>query len=284
MKNKTILAIIMVAIMLAGCGKVDEEITAKAPEKKEETIVETEVEGIAEDVSGEEDEGTEKEIATEVVEKTTEETVPTEQVKSEDVQKTEKKKTEQKKTQSKTETPVVTTPVVSAPVTATPEPEVNKETCEHWYQAVDVEEYYPYIYEMKWGCNGCGYPLYDILGDGTAVNFSDMYSHPPCETDRYDEPCTGGGFHSELYYSGKCYQCHSEIIMRSCTYFYVMAERCMKNPGNFCEYEKVEDGCAYIKSCTCGKNLLVSGGQTGGLMVKKEICSHCGDVKTYPEK
>ena len=42
MRIKRILAIVMMAIMLVGCEKVDGEITAKAPEKKEEMIVETE--------------------------------------------------------------------------------------------------------------------------------------------------------------------------------------------------------------------------------------------------
>lgn len=276
MKKKLLTSILILAVIVAGCGKLDEKKILEAPEKQQDTTIDAE---IVNDnvVSQEEDEGT-----TEVVEETIEETVSVEQTQTEDVQKTEAKKTESKKTQTKTETPT-TTPVVSAPVVATPEPEVKVEECSHWYQPVEVEEYHPYIYEMKWGCNGCGYPLYDILEDGTAVNFSDMYSHPPCETDRYDEPCTGGGFHSELYYSGRCYECHSKIIMRSCTYFYVMAERCMKNAGDFGEYEKVEDGCAYIKSCDCGKNLLVSGDE-GGMMLLKEQCCYCGDEKTYPQK
>lgn len=276
MRIRTILAIVMVAVMLVGCGGV--ENNPKTSEKKEEKV-----EAVVKDIteSEGEDESTE-DITEDVVEEEVAEPVPDEPVANTETQKTEKKsqKTETKKNEAVV--PMVATPVVSESV-ATPEQEVEKATCQHWYQPVEVEEY-PYIYEMKWGCNGCGYPLYDILEDGTAVNFSDMYSHPPCETDRYDEPCTGGGFHSELYYSGRCYECHSKIIMRSCTYFYVMAERCMKNAGDFGEYEKVEDGCAYIKSCDCGKNLLVSGGQTGGLMVKREVCSYCGDEKTYPEK
>ena len=235
MKNKAILAIIMVAIMLAGCGKVDEKITAKAPVKKEETIVETEVEGIAEEVSQEEDERTIEELVTEVVEESTTETVPTEQVKSEEVQ-----KTEQKKTQTKTETPAVTTPVVNEPVIATSESEVKKEECNHWYQPVETKNCAS-IKQMVWACNGCGYALFDISS-----------------TD------------------------YSPIILRSCTTFYVMAERCIQNESNFGPYEKVETGHAYIKSCDCGKNLMVSG-EDGGMMLLKEQCCYCGDVKTYPE-
>ena len=278
MKNKAILAIIMVAIMLAGCGKVDEEITSKAPVKKEETIVETEVEGIAEEASQEEDEGTIEELVTEVVEESTTETVPTEQVKSEEVQ-----KTEQKKTQTKTETPAVTTPVVNEPVIATPESEVKKEECNHWYQPVETKNCAS-IKQMVWACNGCGYALFDISStDYSPINFPNMYVHPPCETDRFDEPCCGGGYHSEAYYYWEgCYECHAPIILRSCTTFYVMAERCIQNESNFGPYEKVETGHAYIKSCDCGKNLMVSG-EDGGMMLLKEQCCYCGDVKTYPE-
>lgn len=279
MKKRVLAVILLITIAIVGCGKMDRKTASNISDKKKESVVEKEMDGVVDAVSEKEDKGTEEELVEAMVEEVASESSPVEQVQTEKT-----KKSEQKKTQTKAEAPAVTTPVVSEPVATTPEPEVKVEECSHWYQPVEVEEYHPYIYEMKWGCNGCGYPLYDILEDGTAVNFSDMYSHPPCETDRYDEPCTGGGFHSELYYSGRCYECHSKIIMRSCTYFYVMAERCMKNAGDFGEYEKVEDGCAYIKSCDCGKNLLVSGGQTGGLMVKKEVCTYCGDTKTYPEK
>ena len=277
MRIRRLLAIMMVAVMLVGCGGVESK--PQTSEKKEEKI-ETVVEDITE--SGGEDKSTEENVEDAVKGEPTE-PVPDDTATPIETPKTETKSTKQKtetKKMTETVTPTVATPIVSEPV-ATPVPEVKE--CEHWYQPVETDTY-NYIYEMRWGCNGCGYALYDILGDGTAVNFADMYSHPPCETDRYDEPCVGGGFHSEGFYSGRCYRCHSECIMRSCSYFYVMAERCLKNPSNFGEYEKVEDGCAYIKSCDCGENLLVSDGLTGmGLMLKKEVCSYCGDVKTYPQ-
>lgn len=264
MKRKIIVMILLVVIMVVGCGRAEDRNTTKKSETKEKVQVDKVSKNDIEFVPQEEDNETEANVT----DATMVDTVPEEPEKSSDTKKMETKK------------PQVTTPVVSQPI-VTPEPAVKD--CQHWYQPVEEEEYTS-IHEMRWACNGCGYALYDILGDGTAVNFADMYSHPPCETDRYDEPCTGGGFHSESYYSGRCYHCHTEIIMRSCTYFHVMAERCLKNPSNFGEYEKVEDGCAYIKSCSCGENLLVSDGLTGmGLMVKKQVCSYCGDTKTYPQ-
>ncbi|MBQ8803240.1 MAG: hypothetical protein IJZ53_06390 [Tyzzerella sp.] len=281
MRIRRILAVVMVAIMLAGCGKVDEEITAKVPEKKEETIVETEVESIAEEVPGEEDEGTKEHLASEVVEESTVETVPTEQVKSEEVQKTEQK-TEQKKTQTKAETPAVTTPVVSEPTTSV-EPETKMEECTHLYEPVEWEEYTG-IRKMVWGCNGCGFPLFTIDPEThDAVNIPDLYFHRECYSEKLGmmcpKPC---GWHSEQYYMGYCYRCHGQIQMRCCDYFYKNTEYCVKNAGDLGGYEKVESDCAYIKSCSCGQNILMSGGEKGGLMLKREVCKYCGDVKTYP--
>jgi hypothetical protein len=272
MKNKTILAIIMVAIMLAGCGKVNEEITAKAPEKKEETIVETEVGSIAEEVSGKEDERT-----TEVVEENTEETVPVEQTHTEEVQ-----KTETKKTQSKTETPVVTTPVVSETVVATPE----VKECEHLYEPVETEEYERIEPHYIFGCNGCGFPLFTIDPDThDAVNIPDLYFHRECYSEKLGmmcpKPC---GWHSEVYYQGYCYTCHDEIQLRACTYFYVRAETCVQNTGDLGGYEKVEPGYAYIKSCDCGANTIMVGQNGKNLLLKKEQCVYCGHTKSYPEK
>ena len=277
MRIKRILAIVMVAIMLVGCS-VDEEITSKTPDKKKEIVAETEIRDEEDAVSQGEDEGTSEDNTEVAVEETTVETVPTEQTQSE-----ETKKTEQKKAQTKTEMPTVTTPVVNEPVIATPESEVKKEECNHWYQPVETKNCAS-IKQMVWACNGCGYALFDISStDYSPINFPNMYVHPPCETDRFDEPCCGGGYHSEAYYYWEgCYECHAPIILRSCTTFYVMAERCIQNESNFGPYEKVETGHAYIKSCDCGKNLMVSG-EDGGMMLLKEQCCYCGDVKTYPE-
>lgn len=280
MRIRTILAVVMVTVMFVGCGKVDERNSSKAVEKKDEIAHVDEVESVLEEVSGKEDEGTEEELATEVVAETTEEIVPTEQTQPEEVQKTEQK-TEQKKIQTKAEAPAVTTPVVSENVVATPEPEVNKETCEHWYQPVFEE--YTYTREMVWGCNGCGYPLFTIE-DGKPVHFSDMYVHPPCETDRFEEPCVGGGFHSEIFTSAKCAKCRGSVILRDCM-FSVMGLRCIKNEI-LGPYEKVEEEHvrAYIKSCDCGENFVTSGANGNGLLFVTETCCYCGDVINYPQK
>jgi len=278
MRIKKILAIMMVAIMLTGCGGVESKPqTSEKKEDKIETVVENVTESEGEDESTEE---TTEDVATEDAA----EGAPEEPVASTETQKTEKKsqKTETKK--NETVAPAVTTPTVSAPVTATPEPEVKVETCEHWYQPVETKNCAS-IKQMVWACNGCGYALFDISStDYSPINFSNMYVHPPCETERFDEPCCGGGYHSEMYYYWEgCYECHTPVILRSCTTFHVMAERCIQNESNFGPYDKIETGHAYIKSCDCGKNLMVSG-EEGGMMLLKEQCCYCGDVKTYPEK
>ncbi len=271
--KKIVLMVLIMAIMIGGCGRVDE--TSVAKEKKEENTVEEDLaEGNTE--NGEEGIATEEDTA-DVIEPPAE-TVPVED------EENREKKTQKQQSETKRETEQqVTTPIVSAP-TVTPELEEDKENCQHWYQPVETETC-TYIKKMTWACNGCGYALYDVSGvDYSPINFSNMYLHPPCETDRFEELCTGGGYHSEAYYYWEgCYECHTPIILRSCTTFHAMAERCVQNESNFGPYEKVETGKAFIKSCDCGKNLMVSDGQTGeGLLLKKEVCSYCGDVKTYP--
>lgn len=285
MKHIRLLAIVVVVIMLVGCGKVDEEITSKAPSNKE-AKVEKEIVDEIDTVSEKEDEGTQEETATEVVEENVDETVPTEQVKSEEVQKSETRKTEQKKVQTKTETPTVTTPVVNAPAVTTPEPEVKVEECTHWYQAVETEEYDRIEPHYIFGCNGCGFPLFTIDQEThDAVNIPDLYFHRECYSEKLGmmcpKPC---GWHSEVYYQGWCYTCHGEIQLRACTYFYVRAETCVQNVGDLGEYEKVEPGHAYIKSCDCGANTIMVGQNGKNLLLKKEKCVYCGDTKSYPEK
>ena len=281
MKKRVLAVILLVTITVVGCGKANEKTVSKEPSNKGKKV-EKEIAAEINTVSGKEDEGAQEESVTEVVEENATETVSTEPAQTKKEQKTENKKTEQKKVQ--TETPVVTTPVVSETAVSTPEPEVKVEECTHWYQPVETKNCAS-IKKMVWSCNGCGYALFDISStDYSPINFPNMYVHPPCETDRFDEPCCGGGYHSEAYYYWEgCYECHSPIILRSCTTFYVMAERCIQNESNFGPYEKVETGHAYIKSCDCGKNLMVSGDE-GGMMLFKEQCCYCGDVKTYPQK
>ncbi len=275
---------LLIAIAVVGCGKLDEEITSNTFDKTKDIAAETEIIDEEDAVSQGEDEGTSEDNTEVAVEETTVETVPAEQTQPEEVQKTENKKTEQKKVQ--TETPAVTTPVVSAPVVTTPEPEVKAENCEHWYQPVETEEYDRIEPHYIFGCNGCGFPLFTIDPEThDAVNIPDLYFHRECYSEKLGmmcpKPC---GWHSEVYYQGYCYTCHDEIQLRACTYFYVMAETCITNAGDLGDYEKVEEGHAYIKSCDCGKNLIVSGENGKGLLLKKEVCTYCGDTKTYPEK
>lgn len=269
--KKIILMILMVTIMVTGCGRIDENAVTKKIEKKEDVVMADEEQN--ENNSGEE-------IVTEDITKET----PTESAPVEVAQETEKQ-TEAKKTETKKKekvAPAVTIPVVSESV-ATPAPEVKG--CEHLYEPVEWEEYTG-IRKMVWGCNGCGFPLFTIDAEThDAVNIEDLYFHRECYSEKLGmmcpKPC---GWHSEEYYQGYCYRCHGEIQLRACTYFYKRAEYCVKNAGDLGEYEKVEEGHAYIKSCSCGQNILMAGGEKGGLMLKKEVCKYCGDEKAYPEK
>ena len=156
--------------------------------------------------------------------------------------------------------------------------------CEHWYQPEFKE--YTKIEHYIFGCNGCGYPLFTIQNHD-AVNLPDLYSHPPYYSEKLGRECTGGAYHSEWYYQGYCALCYTEIQLRNCTVFYVMGETCVKNEV-LGAYEKVETGrypCAYLKSCDCGNNVLLGDGREGvGLLIIKETCKYCGDVKTYPQK
>lgn len=275
MKKKLLTSILILAVIVAGCGKLDEKKTLEAPKKQQDTTVDAEI--VNDNIVSQEDEGTE-ELVEEAVEEVVPESVPVEQVEPKATQ-----KTEQKKTQNKTEAPVVTTPTVTEPV-ATPEPTVQE--CEHWYEPIETEEYNPIEPHYIFGCNGCGFPLFTIDPEThDAVNIEDLYFHRECYSEKLGmmcpKPC---GWHSEVYYQGYCYTCHDEIQLRACTYFYVRAETCVQNTGDLGAYEKVEPGHAYIKSCSCGKNTLMVGGEKGGLLLKKEVCKYCGDEKTYPQK
>lgn len=177
-----------------------------------------------------------------------------------------------------------TTPSTSQPIQTPTETKPSVTECEHWYQPEFKEctAKKHYIY----GCNGCGYPLFTIQNHD-AVNLPDLYSHPPYYSEKLGRECTGGAFHSEMYYQGYCATCHSEIQIRNCTVFYVMGATCIKNEV-LGAYEKVETGrypCAYLKSCDCGQNILLAGDDdNSGLLIIKETCKYCGDVKTYPEQ
>ena len=177
-----------------------------------------------------------------------------------------------------------TTPSTSQPIQTPTETKPSVTECEHWYQPEFKEctAKKQYIY----GCNGCGYPLCTIQNHD-AVNLPDLYSHPPYYSEKLGRECNGGAFHSEMYYQGYCATCHSEIQLRSCSVFYVMGATCIKNEV-LGAYEKVETGrypAAYMKSCDCGQNILLAGNDdNSGLLIIKETCKYCGDVKTYPEQ
>jgi len=175
MKIRTILAIVMVAVMLVGCGGV--ESNPKTSEKEKEKI--EEVMDIVE--SGGEDES-HKDTTEDVATEDTAEPVSDETVANTETPETENKsqKTETKKN-TETVAPVVTTPVVSESV-ATPEHEIKE--CEHWFQP----EFngYEIIEHYSFACNGCGYQLCTLQNctDSNnesridAVNLPDLYSHP----------------------------------------------------------------------------------------------------------
>lgn len=261
-KAKTIvllLCIILTAVA-PGCGK-KEKVAKIAVKNEEVNILEEDIVEIKEN---------EQEVKEEVQEEVKEDIVDL----KEEVKEPEKKKEE---TQKK---PVQSTPSTTPTVT-TPAPEEVK-PCEHWYQPVETEEY-EMIKHYVYGSNCCGYPLFEIV-DHDAVNIPDLYVHPDYHDEESGIDCTlkFTGWHSECYYQGYCYTCHEEIQLRSCTVFTVRAEKCVQNEGTLGAYEKVEEGAAYIKSCDCGKNLLMWGSNGKGLMIKKEQCSYCGDIKMYP--
>lgn len=269
MKKRVLAVMLLIAIAVVGCGKVDEEITSNTFDKTKDIAAETEIIDEEDAVSQEEDEGTQEETATEVVEESTAETVPTEQTQPEKTQ-----KTETKKTQTKTETPAVTTPVVSETVAITPE----VKECTHQWKLEETTYEFSKTYTN--GCNGCGYPLYQITEEGVKP-LENLYFHPPYETERYEEPCCGGGFHNESLTSGRCYFCGGGVVYRQCMWK-EMGKRCSQNYA-LGEYEKVEfdqNHFMYLNSCDCGKNWIIIGGEDGkGLVFVREYCTVCGEEK-----
>ena len=277
MRIRRILAVVMVTIMLVGCGGV--ESNPKTSEKKEEKMEEV-VENVTE--SEGEDESTE-EITEDVAEEEVAEPVPDEPVANTETQKTEKKsqKTEAKKT-TETVAPVVATPVVAVPETKEPE-------CQHQW---GKEQFYYDVFEkMTFGCNGCGLALFEWANDKSSVeHIENLYFHEPCPTDRFPEPCCGGGYHSESITIGFCALCtlsaddlEGRVIYRQCMWT-EMGKRCSKNTV-LGEYEKVEfnqNHFMYYDSCKCGKNMIIINGNDdensgrGIIYGTKEVCIFCG--------
>ncbi len=289
MKKRVLALILLVTIAVVGCGNVDEKNASRTSDMKKEIVLETEETSVVDAVTQEDDKGTKEETIEETAEEV-EEIVLTEQVQQDEIQKTERKKE-----QTKTKIPTVTTPMVNEPVVTTQA--VNKETCEHWYQPEFTS--YEIIEHYTFGCNGCGFQLC-TLQDCTdsngevridAVNLPDLYSHSPCETERFDGFCDGGGFHSHWFTSARCAFCYGEVIKIAC-FFSETGKMCIKNEEVLGPYAKTEEGqnpTAYIKSCDCGQNGIFVGQASedsvyGGLLFLKETCVHCGDIKTYPQR
>lgn len=267
--------------MVTGCGTVEKNPEAKGTEKKEEIMM-------ADERTEKKAEGNREEIVTE--EETTEET-PTETVPVEPAQETEKK-TEAQKTTKKTETkkttepvaPVVTTPVVTVPETKAPE-------CQHQWEKEKI--YYDVFKKMTFGCNGCGLALFKWSEDKCSVeHIENLYFHEPCPTDRFPEPCSGGGYHSEAVIIGHCGLCSSSaddpegrVAYRQCMWT-ENGKRCSKNEVTGI-YEKVEfdqNYFMYFDSCKCGKNAIIVNGNDDensgrGIIFGKEKCTICGVYK-----
>lgn len=269
MKKRITALILLITIAIVGCGKMDGKTASNISDKKKESVVEKEMDGVVDAVSEKEDKGTEEELVETVVEEVASESSPVEQVQTEKT-----KKSEQKKTQTKTETPAVTTPAVNETVAITPE---VKECTHQWKRE---ETTYEFSKTYTNGCNGCGYPLYQITEEGVKP-LENLYFHPPYETERYEEPCCGGGFHNESLTSGRCYFCGGGVVYRQCMWK-EMGKRCSQNYA-LGEYEKVEfdqNHFMYLNSCDCGKNWIIIGGEDGkGLVFVREYCTVCGEEK-----
>lgn len=271
---KKILALILIMIFIVtGCGKIAEEPITKSMEKKEENVT---ADGKTDE---EKEEGNGEEIVTE--EETIEE-IPTESVPAEPTHETEKTT---KKTETKKETQT-TVPAVSEPVAI---PEATGTTCAH--QWGKEKFYYDVFKKMTFGCNGCGLALFEWADDKSSVeHIENLYVHEPCPTDRFEEPCCGGGYHSESVTIGFCALCtqstddlEGRVAYRQCMWT-ENGKRCSKNEVTGA-YEKVEfdqNYFMYYDSCKCGKNMIIVNGNNdensgrGIIYGTKEVCIFCG--------
>lgn len=281
MKKRIVAMILLLTISVAGCGTLDEKNITKATEKKEENVTVDEVE-IKEDAEV----GGEEIVTEETMEETPIESAPVEVAKETETKKAEAKKTTQKTETKKNETPV---PTVTTPVVTTPE----TKSCEHnWEQE---EFYYDIFKKVTFGCNGCGLALFEWSDDKNSVeHIENLYFHEPCPTDRFPEPCYGGGYHNESVTIGFCGLCSSgvddpegRVVYRQCMWT-EMGKRCSKNEV-MGTYEKVEfdqNFFMYYDSCKCGKNMIFVNGRDDdyenagkGIIFGKEKCTICGIYK-----
>lgn len=276
---RKILSMVLIMIFIVtGCGKNEKNPEARGTEKNEEIAV-------AEEQKEDNSEDSGEEIVTE--EETTEET-PTESIPAEPTQEIEKK-TDAQKSVKKTETQKVaqtTAPTVSEPVAT---PETTGTTCAHQWGKEAF--YYDVFKKMTFGCNGCGLALFEWADDKSSVeHIENLYFHEPCPTDRFPEPCSGGGYHSESVTIGFCALCtlsaddlEGRVAYRQCMWT-ENGKRCSKNEVTGA-YEKVEfdqNYFMYFDSCKCGKNAIIVNGNDdensgkGIIYGTKEVCIFCG--------
>lgn len=150
----------------------------------------------------------------------------------------------------------------------------------HEHTWVTEEKTYTFIKTYVNGCNGCGYPLFTITENG-GQHLENLYYHPPYETDRYDEPCTGGGFHNESLTQGYCYFCGDSVVYRQCMWT-EMGKRCATCEvlGAYEKYEFNQNHFMYLDTCRCQQNWIIIRSEDGkGLILVKEYCSTCGATK-----
>lgn len=276
MKSKKLLALLMVAIFLTGCGEAKEKHVSKTTEIHEEITTENDIKEETDDILQGADIVTEEQSAVETT-------------LVEPVQMAEKKtESKQAETRRTTVAPAVATPVSSEPI-VTSEPETKE--CEHDWKKEEV--YYDIFKKMTFGCNGCGLALFEWSGDKSSVeHIENLYFHEPCPTDRFPEPCCGGGYHSESVTIGFCGFCtlsadnpDGRVAYRQCMWT-ENGKRCSKNEVTG-TYEKVgydQNYFMYYDSCKCQKNAIFVNGNDDenagkGIIFGKEKCTICGVYK-----
>lgn len=264
MKSKSLLLGLVLMLSVIACG--NEETDQKGSGKKEQQTVQSEEQEDKADVEVVED--TDKKIET--PENTQSDRVkPVEQVVTKNT-KYEKPNTNVSSgagTNASTNNTANTGSVVPS-------------TPEHEHTWVREEKTYKFMKTYVNGCNGCGYPLFTITENG-GQHLENLYYHPPYETDRYDEPCTGGGFHNESLTQGYCYFCGDSVVYRQCMWT-TMGKRCATCDvlGPYEKYEFNQNHFMYLDTCSCKKNwIIIRDADKKGLILVKEYCSTCGATK-----
>ncbi len=275
MRKRIIAIILLTAIMVVGCGHdnvIDDKTLIKKEVKQEEVKVETEEAEKAEEISEMED----------VIGDKVEESILEESVQTADLKKTEKKEAQKTEKKKETTAPTVTTPVVTTPET---------KECEHNWEK--EKQYYDIFKKVTFGCNGCGLALFEWAEDKNSVeHIENLYFHEPCPTDRFPEPCYGGGYHNESVTIGFCGLCtlsadnpEGRVAYRQCMWT-ENGKRCSKNEvaGTYEKVEYNQNYFMYYDSCKCQKNAIIVNGNDDensgrGIIYGKEKCTICGVYK-----